>query len=97
MKTLILILLITFSLPSFAKLKDCYAKVSQAEKNECMTFEKDQVIGQLMTRITLICSEKEEIRDSKGGSIYPMILDECIAKEITKLLKKYPKEVPKEN
>ena len=89
MKKLIFLLLFIFSSESFARPRDCYKKISQANKNECMTLERDKAIGQLMIKITLDCSEKEEIKESKGGTIYPMLLDECMTLEIRRIIKQY--------
>jgi uncharacterized protein YecT (DUF1311 family) len=87
MSRLPIIIFVLISLPSFADVKDCHRQVSQADKSECMMFEKDRAIGRLMTEITKECAEKKEIRESKGGSIYPMLIDECMIKEINSLWK----------
>lgn len=83
----LVILLSLFSLNSFAGLQDCHRQVSQADKSECMLFEKDRAIGRLMSEITKSCALRAEIRESKGGSIYPMLIDECMVKEINELSK----------
>ena len=41
-----------------------------------------------MIEITKWCADKDEIKESLGGSIYPMLLDECMAKKLDKLAKK---------
>ena len=81
----LLIALVLYSSFALAKISDCHREISQADKNECMTFEKDRAIGKLMKRVTEYCAEKDQVSDSKGGSIYPMILDECMTKELLEL------------
>jgi hypothetical protein len=77
-----------FASLSFAGTKECHIEVTQAEKNECMLFERDQAVGRLMIKITKWCAEKDEVKESLGGSIYPMLLDECMARKLDKLAKK---------
>jgi hypothetical protein len=79
----ILIVMVLFlTKPILAKIKDCYKEVSQAEKNECMAFQRDQAAWGFMTAVTEYCAAEEEIHESLGGSIYPMLLDECMAKKL---------------
>ena len=87
MTGLLLIVLTFLSFNTFAGLQDCRRQVSQADKSECMLFEKDRAIGRLMTEITKSCAERSEIKESKSGSIYPMLVDECMIQEINTLLK----------
>lgn len=82
-----LILMLLFTTSIFANTLDCYKEVTQADKNECMAFERDQAIGRLVKNVTEKCADENEISDSQGGSIYPMLLDECMAKEFNKLAK----------
>jgi hypothetical protein len=84
---LIMAMSLFFSSFSFAKFNECYKEISQAAKNECMLFERDKSVGKLMAKITKWCADKEELKASVGGSIYPMLLDECMAKKIDYLSK----------
>ena len=83
-----LVLALLVSLNSFAGTKQCHRELSQADKNECMAFERDKAVGTLMTRVTEYCSHDSEIQEAKGGSIYPMLLDECMTRELLGLVKK---------
>lgn len=85
---LIIAMSLLFSSLSFARTKECHAEITQADKNECMLFERDRAVGRLMIEITKWCADKDEIKESLGGSIYPMLLDECMAKKLDKLAKK---------
>jgi len=40
-----------------------------------------------MAKITRWCAQKEELKASIGGSIYPMLLDECMANKLDYLSK----------
>ena len=64
---------------------DCQNEITQGEKSHCMTYERNLAIGELMKKVTIRCSKNPEIKVSKGGSLYPLLLDECIEKEITKI------------
>ncbi len=83
----LIVTVLLLSTLSFAKIKDCYKEVSQAEKNECMLFERDQAVGRLMTAVTESCATEDEVQESRGGSIYPMLLDECMTKKLDHLTK----------
>ncbi len=85
MPSLLIIALVFYSSLSMAKTSECYREVSQADKNECMAFEKNKAIGKLMKKVTEYCADKGQVSDSKGGSIYPMVLDDCMTKEILEL------------
>lgn len=86
---LLLALIFAFYAPySLAKVNECYKEISQADKNECMLFERDRAVGRLMIEITTWCADKDEVKESLGGSIYPMLLDECMAKKLDKLAKR---------
>ena len=52
-----------------------------------MMFEKDRAIGRFMKELTEKCAEEKEIKESKGGSIYSMLLDECMVEELDDLSK----------
>jgi hypothetical protein len=82
-KILILLFLIS---SSFANTDSCEQEVTQVEKNECMIFERNKAIGDLMKKVTIRCSRTPELKAAKGGSIYPMLLDECIEKEVRRLV-----------
>ena len=84
---LIMAMSLFFSSFSYAKVNDCYKEISQAAKNECMLFERNKSVGRLMAKITRWCADKEELQESMGGSIYPMLLDECMAKKLDYLSK----------
>lgn len=86
MKILFFFSLLSFSLMGFAKISDCYKEVTQAGKNECMAYERDLAVGRVMMEVTESCAEKEEIKASKGGTIYPMLLDECMANQLNELV-----------
>lgn len=64
---------------------ECQKKITQAEKSECMELIKDEAIGDLVTHITVYCSEKKEIKESEGGTLYPMLLNQCLEKEFKHL------------
>ncbi len=53
-----------------------------------MAFERDQAVGRLMTKVTEDCAKDDEVKDAKGGSIYPMLVDECMAKRLDRLAKR---------
>lgn len=75
-------------LPLFAQAmssKECTKKITQAEKNECMALLKDEAIGNLVRNVSIYCSEKNEIKESEGGTIYPMLLDQCLEEEFRHL------------
>jgi hypothetical protein len=57
-----------------------------------MMFEKDRAIGRFMKELTKKCAEDEEIKESKGGSIHSMLLDECMIEELDDLSKKLGKD-----
>ena len=84
----LMILLFIYSSLGFAKVRTCYREITQAEKNECMLFERDQAVGRLMTKVSEYCAKTEAVREAKGGSIYPMLLDECLAKTLDRLTKR---------
>ena len=88
MSSLLLITLLLFSSLSYARIIDCHSEITQSEKNECMAFERDQAVGRLMTKVTEDCAKDEEVKDAKGGSIYPMLVDECMAKKLDRLTKR---------
>ncbi len=92
MKSLLSILVLFISHSTLASLRDCYRQVSQADKNECMMFEKDRAIGRFMKELTKKCAQDEEIKESKGGSIHSMLLDECMIEELDDLSKKLGKD-----
>lgn len=92
MKSMLLLLALSISQPALASLRDCYRQVSQADKNECMMFEKDRAIGRFMKELTEKCAKDEEIKESKGGSIHSMLLDECMVEELDDLSKKLGKQ-----
>lgn len=92
MKSLLLLIPLFISQTALASLRDCYRQVSQADKNECMMFEKDRAIGRFMKELTEKCAEDEEINESKGGSIHSMLLDECMIEELDDLSKALNKD-----
>lgn len=92
MKSLLFISAMLMSLSAAASLRDCYRQVSQADKNECMMFEKDRSIGRFMKELTEKCAEEDEIKESKGGSIHSMLLDECMIEELDDLSQKMKKD-----
>jgi hypothetical protein len=91
-KSLIFVLSAIFSLTASASLRDCYRQVSQADKNECMMFEKDRAIGRFMKELTQKCAGNEEIKDSKGGTIHSMLLDECMINKLDDLAEAMKKD-----
>lgn len=82
---LILLTLVSSSL--WARTSDCLKEASQADKNECMSYERDKAVGELVKKVTEKCTKDLELEESEGGSIYPMLLDECLAKEFRSLKK----------
>ena len=53
--------------------------------------QRHNSVGRLMAKITRWCAEKEELKESIGGSIYPMLLDECMANKLDYLSKNIEK------
>jgi hypothetical protein len=88
MSSLLITTLLLFSSLSYASIRDCHREITQSEKNECMAFERDQAVGRLMTKVTEDCAKDDEVKDAKGGSIYPMLVDECMAKRLDRLAKR---------
>ena len=81
----IIILFLLLLSQAIAASDDCQNEVTQVEKSHCMTYERNLAIGELMKKVTIRCSRNPEIKASKGGSLYPLLLDECIEKEITEI------------
>jgi hypothetical protein len=87
-KIVFMALLIPALAQAFSK-QNCLREITQAEKNECMTLLKNEAIGDLVTVISIYCSHKKVIKESEGGTIYPMLLDECMEKEFRRLIKAF--------
>ena len=85
MKYLLLFCLLLFGSNLYASVTDCYGYLDQREKDECMSFERDQAVGHLMTSIGVYCSEKESVKKSQGKKSHSMKIDECMAKELEDL------------
>jgi len=85
MKSSLVFFFLLIPILSSAKFNDCYKEVTQADKNECMLYERDLAVGKLMEEVTTYCSKQDEIKEAKGGSIYPMLVDECMAKKLNQL------------
>lgn len=43
---------------ALAKISDCHQEISQADKNECMSFEKVKALDKLMKKVTKFCADK---------------------------------------
>jgi hypothetical protein len=75
----LIIFLVSFA---HASVRDCYRQITQADKNECMTYEKDRAIGRFMAALTKKCSREKEVKESAGGTLQSMLLDECLIREL---------------
>lgn len=83
--TYLIIFLVSLANGVHASVQDCYRQITQADKNECMTFEKDRAIGRFMAAITKKCARDKEVRESAGGTLQSMLLDECLINELQDL------------
>lgn len=88
MSSLLILTVLLISSLSYARIKDCHKEITQAEKNECMLYERDLAVGRLMTKVTEYCAKTDDVKEAKGGSIYPMLVDECMAKTLDRLTKR---------
>jgi len=90
-KLVFMALLIPVLTQAFSK-QDCLSEITQSEKSECMTLLKNEAIGDLVSVVSVYCSHKKEIKESEGGTIYPMLLDECMEKEFRGLVKTFQRQ-----
>jgi hypothetical protein len=93
MKSLLFILALIFSFTSLAKIHDCYKEETQENRNECMLFERDKAVGQLMAVVTKSCANRIGEQTTKTEAIYPMLLDECMANELSELARQVSKQL----
>lgn len=85
MKLLLFLLLTITSVQ--ASRRDCYRQITQADKNECMMYEKDRAIGRFMATLTKKCAGRPEVKEASGGTLQSMLLDECLIEELNEMEK----------
>lgn len=87
MKNSILALVLVFPLSAFAGAKNCENAQTQTELNICSAKMKGEALVALEQKITMICSQKKEVSDSTGGSIYPLLLNTCVTEKLEQITK----------
>lgn len=88
MKKILLALVLVLPLAAFAQADNCENPETQIELNICSAKAAKEALLGLEQKIYMVCAQKEEIAQSRGGSIYPLLLNLCVAEKLEQITKK---------